>query len=394
MYNVQGVKIGNVVNLSINGKLYKKVCGSDEEAKNLYSAILTAKNDPTEDNVRAIRILINEKIKIAYLTDLEMDVVSNEVYLKGFSTPIPETLLEVIKEYHANGFPTEPILNFWKLLMINPDKRVRSSLFDFIKTHDFVLTDMGYMLVYKAVYVKEKNKVDTTFNAFIIDAVNKVRGWKTSLNKYVVYKRLSDNQYDITKYTTVENWDVRERNVEIIGKLGVLYDAITLQSQVATEEVYTDMYSRTMTIEIGKPVYMNRTECDADPAVDCSFGLHVGATKYVKSFANVDSKILICLVNPANVVAVPNYDHSKIRVSEYFPMGLVEYNNGTFNPIESKYYPSDYCAYEKQVFESMVKQVMKNEPPISTAINASGDDRSIDELKKMLNNRLYDLYSN
>ena len=51
--------------------------------------------------------------------------------------------------------------------MLNPDVRVRTVLFDFISTHDFVLTDKGYMVVYKAVYDVKEDGVNTSFAEYI-----------------------------------------------------------------------------------------------------------------------------------------------------------------------------------------------------------------------------------
>ena len=140
---IQGIRIGNTVHVSLAGKLHVKNCGNSKEADELFRLVLKAKEDPTDENIKTIKCYLNEKIRVAFLAGLETDVDSNEVFLAGFNTPIPDTLVEVIKDYYENGYPLEAIINFWKLLMINPDTRVRKSLFEFISKHDFVLTDNG-----------------------------------------------------------------------------------------------------------------------------------------------------------------------------------------------------------------------------------------------------------
>ncbi len=399
MKNINVIKTGTVVNLSINGKLHKKVCSSHEEAEQLYKVAQKAKENPTDDNIKAIQMLINDRTRVAYLCGLETDLESGEVFLAGFNTPIPNTLLEVIKEYHEKNYPLDAIINFWKLLMINPDTRVRESLFKFITTHDFVLTDKGYMVVYKAVYRKDEGEVDNPETAKYIEFItNKYlfvkSKWRCSPNKYVVYKNLSDGSYDITKFETAEGWDEKEKGVEILGKLGDLFSVIVNADNKETKEEtpkYTDMHTQTMTIELGKPVRMKRKECDSDPARDCSYGLHVGATDYVNKFANSNSVILVCLVNPMHVVAVPNYEHSKMRVAEYFPYALATYTNGKIEIVEDAYFEDDYCTYEQQELEEMVVKVKSNELPIETAKKASQEDRPMNELMKILENRIFDL---
>lgn len=370
--NIQAVKIGNTINVSINGKLHKKNCSNLNDANDFYRVILDAKENPSEENLRKIYFFLNEKIRIAYLCGLETDPDNGEVFLAGFNTPIPNELVETIKEYHENGFPMDAIINFWKLLMINPDKRVRKSLFNFISTHDFVLTNKGYMVVYKAVYEKKKgNKL----NEFVAEKYLMVRkDWKCNPNKYVVYQNM-DGDFAITKRKTFEMWDEKEKSVVGFGKLGDLYEDVVLFGDSEENTTYTDMYTRSMNIELGKPVKMERTNCDSDPEIDCSYGLHVGATSYVQSFANSHSKVLVCLVNPAHVIAVPNYNHSKMRVSEYFPFAVAKYEDGIIDIIEDGYYEDDYSTYEIEELEKAVDMAIRSEIPYKAAIEAEEENR-------------------
>jgi len=395
MKKIQGVKIGNMVNLSIDGKLHKKNCGSPKEADELFKAVLKAKDNPSDINVRALRSLLNEKLRVALMAGLETDPETNEVYLAGFNTPVPAKLVEVAKEYHDNGYPLDAIINFWKLLMINPDTRVRTSLFDFISTHDFSLTDKGYMVVYKAVYRKneEEEGQSTEFAEFVSNQVLKVKkSWKESPKNYVVYRN-DEGQYAITGVKTAEKWNEQDKGVEVLGNLNELFEAIYVADEKteANVPVYTDMHTRSMHIELGKPVSIERVECDSDPARDCSYGLHCGATKYVERFAGYKGVVLACLVNPANVVAVPQYDHSKMRVAEYFPFAYATYEDGKIDIVEQGYYEDDYCQYEVEELEAEIAKVQAEELPIGTAKNAEAETRSMSELMKMLESRLIDI---
>jgi hypothetical protein len=404
--NIQGVKIGNTVNLSINGKLHKKNCSSPEEAKELFKLVLAAKENPSDANIKAIRLFLNEKTRVAMMAGLECDSETGEVFLAGFSTPIPQTLVDVIKEYFENNYPMDAIVNFWKLLMINPDKRVRTSLFDFITTHDFVLTDRGYMLVYKAVYLKEVAKVEPVkkesdvFTDAITTLYNKIKGWKCAPKNYVVY-RTADGEYRATEYKTVQElkWTKANPNAEILGKLGELYTALVVEENlvdevepVEPEVVYTDMRTRKMDIRIGEVVVMDRKDCDSDPAIDCSYGLHCGATKYVENFRGHNGIVLACLVNPANVVAVPRYDHSKMRVSEYFPVGVCNIiNDGRIEIIEQAYTENDYADIEYEELEKQIVLIQAEELPIATAKKAEKESRPMSELLLMIKDRMINL---
>jgi hypothetical protein len=390
MKNINAIKTGNVINLSIDGKLHKKNCGSPKEADELYHLVLKAKENPTDDNLRAIKLYINEKTRVAMMAGFEADVDSGEVFLGGFNTPVPDDLIEVIKEYHENGYPLDAIVNFWKLLMINPDTRVRTDLFKFIKTHDFVLTDTGYMLVYKAVAYKERQKNDLA--EFVTNQYLHVKqDWKCSPNKYMVFRNNNDGSFGMTKTETAEGWDEKDKGVEFLGKLGDLnakLDVIAAESETA----YTDKHTRTMIIKLGVPVVMERKHCDSDPAKDCSYGLHVGATKYVESFGNHSDAVLVCLVNPAHVVAVPDYDHSKMRVSEYFPIALATYTDDRkIEIVKQMYWESDYQTYEETELAKLIAKVQADEKPFEAAMKAEEESRPLCELQKILETRLLDL---
>ena len=393
MRTIQAIKVGNTVNVSVNGKLHKKNCATPDEAKDLYKRILEIRANPTDENYDDLLSLINERLRIAYLCGLETDPETGNAYLAGFNTPIPRGLLDVMKEYHENEYPLDSIINFWKLLMINPDKTIRNTLFEFISKHDFVLTDNGYMLVYKAVYLKENNaKTHETskLEEFVSAMYHKVKqDWKTSPKRYVVYS--DEEGLHITKKIASDKWD-EAKSERIEGNLDELFDAIgSDEATLFDKTVYTDMYTREMKIKLGETVTKDRTECNGDPQVECSYGLHVGATSYVESYASSRSKILVCLVNPANVVAVPNYDKSKMRVTEYFPFALAERDNGKIDIIEHPYYENDYKDIEVTELEAMIEAVKKEELPIETAKNVQKEERSFAELKKMIENRMIDL---
>jgi hypothetical protein len=79
---------------------------------------------------------------------------------------------------------------------------------------------------------------------------------------------------------------------------------------------YTDMYSGRFDNHVGQTVKMKRSAVDADSHVDCSTGFHVCSLDYLRSFSG--PKLMVCKVNPKNVVAVPIDAYSKIRVCEYY----------------------------------------------------------------------------
>lgn len=90
--------------------------------------------------------------------------------------------------------------------------------------------------------------------------------------------------------------------------------------------VYTDHHSHSTRIEIGEMVTLPREKCDCNSNNECSSGLHCASVKWLKKnyFGDVG---LACLVNPADVVAVPhNSEYGKLRTCAYLPMDIIHYD--------------------------------------------------------------------
>jgi len=84
---------------------------------------------------------------------------------------------------------------------------------------------------------------------------------------------------------------------------------------------YKDTYTRKIDNSVGALVNMKRLDVVEDPNRTCESGLHVCSLGYLKGFHS-GSKIVICKVDPANIVSVPiDYENTKVRVCEYLVVG-------------------------------------------------------------------------
>lgn len=72
----------------------------------------------------------------------------------------------------------------------------------------------------------------------------------------------------------------------------------------------------------GDVVTMPRSEVTDNPAESCSYGLHVGTLDYAEGFTG--DAVVKVLVDPADVVSVPNSDTTKMRVCQYTVVGRVD----------------------------------------------------------------------
>jgi hypothetical protein len=85
---------------------------------------------------------------------------------------------------------------------------------------------------------------------------------------------------------------------------------------------FTDLRTGTFDNSPGKTVEMVRADVNDDPEQACSYGLHLGAMGYVRTFGHWDgsraNKVVFCAFWPEDVVAVPvDYDGEKMRVCKY-----------------------------------------------------------------------------
>lgn len=247
----------------------------------------------------------------------------NSVYMLDVSElSIPEDFVSKIIEAEENGDDKElrKFKNFWTLVSLNPDSRVRNNLFWFIRKWDMRITDSGLIIAYRNADVKSEAKYSTKFSKIVINRYYQ--------EKYINHR----NPHEIHGYLGNKS-------------LGQIYDEIV---NGGDSPIYTDQHSHSTTIKLGHPVSIPREECDSDQENSCSRGLHCGAKGWLKQnyFGNVG---LMVLVNPANVVAVPTIDqYGKMRTCEYFPIAIVDFDkNGDI--IENPYSLHNDVAYLKEL---------------------------------------------
>lgn len=85
---------------------------------------------------------------------------------------------------------------------------------------------------------------------------------------------------------------------------------------------WRDKHTKTFDNRVGQVVKVPRNTVNDDFREGCSSGLHVGSIEYVKDFHGGEGHIIICRVNPRDVVSVPaDSDCTKLRCCEYEVVG-------------------------------------------------------------------------
>jgi len=101
------------------------------------------------------------------------------------------------------------------------------------------------------------------------------------------------------------------------GKLPITEDGCFLTYKKVRRD-FKDIHSGTFDNSVGKVCEMPRNKVDDVSTNTCSTGLHVCSYEYTKSFGGPDSRLVLCKVNPRDVVSIPvDYNNTKMRCCRY-----------------------------------------------------------------------------
>lgn len=280
-------------------------------------------------------------------TDYRSDIIKHSkiMVVKGLSCYIPEIseltipedfalkLLEAEKRNDEKEI--QKFKNFWTLVSLNPDARVRDNIFWFLRKWDMKISQAGFIIAYRNVsLLKEeeysqtdvKNILNNYYKCIYIDNINPAK------NTYTLSNGIEVNIKDA--YNSIINGDA--------------------------SPVFTDNYTHTFTIKLGQPVSMPREQCDSEQEHSCSRGLHIGATAWLAK--NYCGEVgLQVLVNPADVVAVPRYDsYGKMRTCKYLPVAIIDFDesNRVKEPVINMHSDINYL---KSIQEDLYNGNINNE---------------------------------
>ncbi len=441
---------GSTVTAIINGKYHSYCSESEESAIEMVKDALAIKEQGESSELKEF---FSPGYRVANNEYISEDRRGN-FYLGNTETKIPKLLVERVNGHITSGLPVEPLVNFWKLLLTNPNEDVREDLFSFADRFNFPITSHGYFIAYKSVaFVGERDKeyaldISNRYVTTVAQGSNPediaVLSYEHSREKSILYFKADEVSDEITfwclaRWHRIElavleeyieknlkhefkGWSMNNPNydhedlldfaqyygytlptdeekvalVEGHYKLTVLGDLKEVFLQVPAmfdidQRVFTDWFTKRSDIRLGVPVSMEMDDCDTNRDHTCSSGLHVGAPGYVKSFHGGTKRyILACLVNPADVAAVPtDYSFEKMRTAQYYPYAVCELDNeGNLEELDTKFFEDDYIAYEQKDIELKIEALRKD---ISADTFSKSDKERMEEMKELLSQRLVDI---
>ena len=349
---IHAIKHDTTVHAIVGTDMYQRKFDDTAKAVNFYNLVLSTKQNPTSSNVE---VLLNECMPgRKLLADNIFTLKNGQFYLAGYeSVAMPEELVVRIQSHIEQGISVLPLVNFWKLLLLNPDEHVRDSLFKFMSQYDFPITDNGYFVGYRA--VKPTNKTYSAVTNWVPKEFVQLKASGANPDDYTVVENY-DGEGDIKAVETDVITDDRGNFLcpeNVVGNLGEMFR--NQNTGITDAPEFTDWYSGTTNVRLGGTVSMDRSKVDCNPQNTCSSGLHIGAPEYVKGFGGSGSEFLACLVNPMNVCAIPaDYSYQKMRVCEYYAYGMVDLNNDM--EIRTPYFELDYKTFEERQLDEQLKE--------------------------------------
>ena len=368
-----------------------------------------------------------------YLATLEeFEMKDGSLYLKGINRSLPpllvEEFLEVVgKHGGTNSDEFNALHRFFMWCCLNPRAEVADKLFGFLKKNSFSITKQGFFVALRNVVTLHGG---TELVDFVSNAYNKVKAvLKKKPEDYHVF--LENGEYKMVHVEAMykketctcsycdgsgtipcedEDWDdssecyecdgtgecediVLVVKGESIGNLTELY----LDLPNRAENRFTDAYTKTFDIRIGRPVSMPMEKCRWNTD-DCGAeGLHFTSDE-IHYVGCGDTSVLV-LINPMKVVGI---GQSKGRCYEYLPIMTVPTDEATeilhdldFDTLELD---ESYAVREldnlaekaKQGFTAEAKKYDFNLPALS-AVEVYTIVKSLDEIKQEISKRIVEI---
>jgi hypothetical protein len=407
MSNIFAMKVGDnddpsAVKVILDGRHYLK----QQNINEVYQTALTAKADPTEENLEALENILDPMHREMVLgSSVERDNMGN-YYLEDTDIPMPPGLVSTMQDLSEMDAPVESLKKFWQQCLLNPNPQARDDFFQYCRDFGITITDEGYVVLYKTV---EKNPYGDIPEDLVSFAG-------------VEYLRVKRSDKDPRDFTVVEGGDeyglmhnddlgqtLQDFDVEALILAASFEDIVDGESFEELRESYEALPELARTDEplpavwsdlsdvMGLPVArtthgtlqelyegisnslnspyrprhkggdygnqislgdwsrMPREECDSDPSEACSEGLHVGSYEYVDRFSRANNEILATIVSPRDIVALPSYDHSKIRTCKYYPYAVMERDteDGSWEEIDAVHLSEDFVEDEANLQEQL-----------------------------------------
>lgn len=341
----------------------------------------------------------------------EFTVDGDSVYFKGISRSLPQLLVEELIDEVSRakelGIPLkdfdgyQSLKRFFMWCALNPRAEVAHELYRFLKENSFRITKQGFFVALRNVVTLHGSP---ELVHFISNTYNKVKAvWKKSPDDYTVF--LENGEYKLVHndslfreethtsttckdcygeggyyddgdyYEDEDEWNegdwidcdtcdgsgeveeyeyttsVKVDHGEEIGKLTALY----LDLPNRHENRFTDDWTKTFDIRVGKVVNMPKESCNWSTQDCAAAGLHFTSDQI--HYVGCGDQSVLVLINPMKVVGIGTH---KGRCYEYLPIMTVPREEATEilhdNQFDTLQLDEEYAIRELENLEIKVQE--------------------------------------
>jgi hypothetical protein len=299
------------------------------------------------------------------LNDFEIDGTS--VKLKGINRTMPQLLVEKFIEVASRQLSDvdedlQTVCNqdveyvalkrFFMWCCLNPRAEVADKLYDFLMKNSFKITKQGFFVALRNVVTLHGSN---ELVKFVSESYTKIKAvWKKSPDNYhvileedgeysLIHKNdmfttvteqcddcngtgnvWNEDEEDVTCYVCDGEGEVRYNEKNYEGKdLGVLTE-LYLDLPNRTENRFTDDWTKTFDIRIGRVVSMPMEEANWSTQDCAAAGLHFTSDEI--NYVGCGDQSVLMLINPMRVVGI---GEKKGRCYEYLPISTVSRDEST-----------------------------------------------------------------
>lgn len=347
-----------------------------------------------EKEVARLKLLQKGISVLENLQDFE--VKDGSIYLVGINRSLPQLLVEKFIEVvdKWSNCPSEDLQDvldnddeyqglkrFFMWCCLNPRAEVADSLYDFLSKNGMKITKQGFFIALRNVV--DNNQEQSKIVHFISNAYNKIKAvWKKKPADYRVVIT-ADGEHKLEKVNVSPEG-------AIIGNLETLY----LDLPNMMENRFTDNWTKTFDIRIGKVVSMPIEECNWSTQDCATSGLHFAG--HTAPYVLCGDTTVFTLHNPMKVVGI---GVEKGRCYEYLPFmttnieeadEIMNSQQFDFLQLDEEYAIRELESLKEKTmlgFAAEAKKYDFNIPSISVT-EIDNIVNSLDEMKKTISSRI------
>jgi hypothetical protein len=283
---------------------------SSEEITELFESKEHKEALATIEEIRKENEIVRTNFEVLK-TSGEFEIEEDTVYMKTIKRSVPKLLVkrftEVLETKGKDSIEYQSLKKFWLKCVLNPSARSAEDLYEFLENHNMKIDKHGNFYTYRRVETVSKD--NNGLVNFISNAYNKVKAvWKKSPKNFRVVTVPNSNKYEMKP----SDFNVEGTDYVCLGDLEFLY----LHLPHMEENRYTDNYTRSYDYRVGQIHSMPRNEGSDDNGVSCGKGFHQASKAY--NYSGFGDQDILCIVNPMSVLAVPQGEVGKLRVSDWF----------------------------------------------------------------------------